>query len=135
MKLTADQRESRMPARLQAYERMAMLCERIKLDQLVFRLREPDMTVGQLRSVLMIGIQQELEHNFSQQIYVSGNLWKIIELAKNEALNTIVTTSDKFDDAENAGAYSNALIAQQGSSNLALNKAKEAIRTEAELLF
>ncbi len=87
-----------------------------------------------MQSVLMIAVQQEFEHNLSQQIYASSNLWKIIELAKNEVLNTIATTSDSFDPEDDALSYSNALISG-GSTGPILDKAKEALRSEVQLLF
>jgi hypothetical protein len=92
------------------------------------------MKVKDLQSILMIAVQQEYEHNLSQQIYASSNLWKIIELAKNEVLNTIVTTADNFDREEDALSYSNALISGKSSVPV-LDKAKEALRSEVQLLF
>jgi hypothetical protein len=134
MKLQANKKSEMLPLRIQAYERLMLFCERINIEQLVYRLREPDMKVKGLQSILMIAVQQEFEHNLSQQIYASSNLWKIIELAKNEVLNTIVTTADKFDPEEDALSYSNALISGQSTGPI-LDTAKEALRSEVKLLF
>jgi hypothetical protein len=134
MKLRAGKKSETLPIRIQAYERLMLFCERINIEQLVYRLREPGMKVKDLQSILMIAVQQEYEHNLSQQIYASSNLWKIIELAKNEVLNTIVTTADNFDRDEDALSYSNALISGKSSVPV-LDKAKEALRSEVQLLF
>ncbi len=134
MKLQADKKSETLPIRIQAYERLMLFCERINVEQLVYRLREPGMKVKDLQSVLMIAVQQEYEHNLSQQIYASSKLWKIIELAKNEVLNTIVTTSDQFTPEDEALAYSNALISGKSTGPI-LDTAKEALRSEVQLLF
>lgn len=134
MKLQAGKKSETLPQRVQAYERLMLFCERINLEQLVYRLREPNMKVRDLQSVLMIAVQQEFEHNLSQQIYASSNLWKIIELAKNEVLNTIATTAEKFNPEDPALGYSNALLSARATVPI-LDKAKEALRSEVQLLF
>lgn len=134
MKLQAGKKSETLPIRVQAYERLMLFCERINLEQLVYRLREPGMKVRELQSILMIAVQQEYEHNLSQQIYASSNLWKIIELAKNEVLNTIATTADNFDREDDALVYSNVLISGKTTGPI-LDKAKEALRSEVQLLF
>ena len=134
MKLQADNKKETLPLRIQAYERLMLFCERINLEQLVYRLREPDMKVKELQSTLMIAVQQEFEHNLSQQIFASGNLWKIIELAKNETLSNIVSAAENFDPDKDSLSYSNALISSKRNGQI-LEKAKEALRSEVKLLF
>lgn len=135
MGLQSAQKREVLPLRIQAYERLMLFCERINVEQLIYRLRDSDMNVKTLQGTLMIAVQQELEHNLSQQIYISGNLWKIIELAKNEVLAHIVTTADNYAPEDNALKYSNALIAGKAGSQAILEKAKEALRSEVKLLF
>lgn len=135
MKLQAEKKKDTLPLRIQAYERLMLFCERINVEQLVYRMRAPNMKVKELQSTLMIAVQQEYEHNLSQQIYASGNLWKIIELAKNEVLNHIVSVAGNHSPEEDALSYSNDLIASKGSAHNVLDKAKEALRSEVKLLF
>lgn len=135
MKLQAKKKSETLPLRIQAYERLMLFCERINLEQLVYRLREPGMNVKDLQSTLMIAVQQEYEHNLSQQIYVSSNLWRIIELAKNEVLNNIVGASEGFNPGEDSLPYSNTLISANTNNKVVLEKAKEALRSEVKLLF
>jgi hypothetical protein len=89
LKFKKDQLKNTLPLRLQAYERIALFCERITPDQLVYRLNGPQMSARDLQKSMMIAVQKEYEHNLSQQIYISENLWKIVSLAKNEVLNLI----------------------------------------------
>ena len=135
MKLQAKAKKDTLPLRIQAYERLMLFCERINIEQLVYRIREPNMKVKSLQSALMIAVQQEYEHNLSQQIYVSGKLWKILELAKNETLNIIVSISSDFGSEDDSLAYSNALISGFANNRSALEAAKEALRSEVKLLF
>ena len=59
--------------RLQAYERLSVLCERIAIPNLVLQLKTSEMTSADLKAAMLIAIQQEFEHNISQQIYLSDH--------------------------------------------------------------
>src|SRR6188474_3068757 len=48
-----------LPLRLQAYERLTLLCERIELVDLVLRLKTPGTSAGALKATLLLAIQQE----------------------------------------------------------------------------
>lgn len=126
-----------LPLRLQAYERLTLLCDRISIPNTLLRIRMPGMTVGELRGALMLAISQEFDHNTSQQLYVSDTLWQIISFAKNDALNFVMQTATDLDPKADAQALVNALLQtldeNQGSN--ALQKALIAIRTEAGQLF
>ena len=98
LKLKQKESQSILPLKVQAYERLALFCERIRPDQLIFRLNTSQMTAGELRNAILISIQKEYEHNLTQQIYVSDKLWQIITLAKNEIINTISKTTVPSDD-------------------------------------
>lgn len=85
----AGHRNVTLPLRLQAYERLTVLCERISLPNLILRIRTNSMTASDLQIALQVAIRQELDHNVAQQMYVSPELWQIITLAKNDAINTV----------------------------------------------
>lgn len=138
--LAAQRRESlkiTLPLRLQAYERLTLLCDRASVPNTLLRIRMPGMTVGELRGALLLAISQEFDHNTSQQLFVSDTLWKIISLAKTETLNFVNETASELDPKSDAGELMNALLGEiekQGGNTL-LNKAIVAIRTEAGQLF
>jgi cytochrome c1 len=89
----ADQKqESRkvtVPLRLQAYERLSLFCERISIPALTLRLRTETNNVTAFKWLLLQAIQQEFEHNITQQIYVSETLWKIVLLARDSVMQII----------------------------------------------
>ncbi len=76
-----------LPLKLQAYERLALFLERIRIPALMMRFATPDGDSSSTCKLLMLGVQQEFEHNMVQQIYISDKLWEIILLAKNETLH------------------------------------------------
>ncbi len=84
----ANLREA-LPIRLQAYERLTVLLERISLNNLLPRVRQADMKVSDFRQALISNIRLEFEHNISQQIYVSAEAWGMIKVAREEIISII----------------------------------------------
>lgn len=125
-----------LPLKLQAYERLILFFERIYVPNLVARIRTKKMSSGDLHSALMIAIQQEFEHNVTQQMYVSDKLWEIIRLAKQEIFNQMdhVMVSTGF--SEDADDFSRALIDHFTKPDFdPSRKAIFAIKQEAKLLL
>lgn len=88
-RLKKDKQKDALPLRLQAYERMALFLERIHPNQLLQRVKEPNMTVGEYREALVASIRQEYEYNLSQQIYMSHERWALIAEVKEQMVNLI----------------------------------------------
>ncbi|MFM8449584.1 MAG: hypothetical protein ACKOAY_05720 [Haliscomenobacter sp.] len=78
-----------LPTRLQAYERMALLCERTSIESLLLRIPPADMRAQEYEIVLLLAIQKEYEHNIAQQIYVSATLWNILRAAREDSIALI----------------------------------------------
>jgi hypothetical protein len=70
--------ESTLGLRLQAYERLVMLAERISLPNLITRIPAGDLSVRQFQSILIEQIKTEFDYNLSQQIYVAPAAWQAI---------------------------------------------------------
>lgn len=123
-----------LPLKLQAYERLILLFERISIPPLISRIRTKKMSSGDLQAALMIAIQQEFEHNVTQQIYVSDKLWEIIRLAKKEIFNQLHQVMINITFGENADTYSAALIEHFTKNDQdIIRKAIYAIKQEAKL--
>lgn len=137
MQLIAIQKESSattLPLKLQAYERLILLFERIQIPNLIAKLRTKRMSSGDLQSALMIAIQQEFEHNVTQQMYVSDSLWEIIRLSKQELFNQLQQKMIDVAFTEDVDTYSNALIEHfTGKGGEICRKALFAIKQEAKL--
>ncbi len=88
-------REKILPARMQAYERMALFLERTSPESLVMRVSKPNMTAAQLRNELLSTIRSEFEHNMAQQVYISSEAWELIKTAKNNVISLINSAADQ----------------------------------------
>jgi len=85
------------PIKLQAYERLTLLLERISPESMLIRTSPQDLTVGQYHQILLSTIRQEYEHNLSQQIYVSTILWETIRGAKEKLVVIINRSAEELD--------------------------------------
>lgn len=87
--LHKDSQKETLPIRLQAYERMALFLERITLNNLVVRVAPKGKNKSDYENLLIKQIENEFEHNLSQQIYMSDSCWNIIKTAKNTTIQII----------------------------------------------
>lgn len=87
--LHKDMQVNTLPIRLQAYERMALFLERITPSKLLIRIKPTSSDESTYESLIVATIEQEFEHNLSQQIYVSDECWNIIVAAKNTTIQLI----------------------------------------------
>ncbi|HMR16329.1 DUF7935 family protein [Mariniflexile maritimum] len=99
--LKKDLQVNALPTRLQAYERMVLFLERIKPSKLLIRVAPIDSNKDNYEALLIQSIEQEFEHNLSQQIYISEKCWNIINAAKNATIQLIRKASllEKTDTA------------------------------------
>ncbi len=117
--------------RLQACERLILLCERISIPNLISRLRTEGASVNDLRLAMLIAIQQEFEHNIAQQLYVSENLWNIIILSRNNTADIVNMVAQKLDAQADSSLLINDLFQFLGEqSSDSITKAQAAIRQE-----
>lgn len=136
LQLKKDQQGTSVPLKFQAYERLSMFCERISLPNLLLRVYQDNMSAAQLRLTLMLGIQQEFEHNITQQVYISDQLWQIIKIARDDAVNMIIAAAEDIDPKASAATYRTALMSIHDSREVVgTDKALQAIKKEASLLL
>ena len=87
--LHKDSQKNAMPIRLQAYERMALFLERIAIPSLVVRVAPKSSDKNDYENLLIKSIENEFDHNLSQQIYMSDECWNIIKAAKSATIQMI----------------------------------------------
>ena len=75
--------------RLQAYERITLLTERIALQNLLSRNTNSNLTCRQMQMTLIDSIKQEYDYNISQQIYVSPEVWRAVNNLKEQNIYII----------------------------------------------
>ena len=133
MELRAGSRGGAQPFKLQALERLTLLAERISIPNLLLRLNTREGKASGLRLALLLAIQQEWEHNLTQQLYVSEALWKILEVSKNSIVDTVSAVTDEIGPDAPATELTDALLRVSASGPQPLDRAKAAIKKEASL--
>lgn len=78
-----------LPLRLQAYERLVLLIERINPASMLIRLNGPAYSAHELYSMVVEDIRNEYQHNTTQQIYVSARAWSVIKRVKEDTLGIV----------------------------------------------
>ncbi len=81
------------PIRLQAYERMVLLMERISPQSLIMRTQRQNITNQELQSALLKTIRSEFEHNMAHQLYISDKAWEMVRMAKEDCIKFINQTA------------------------------------------
>ncbi|MGI9546243.1 MAG: hypothetical protein ACR2MM_03330 [Flavobacteriaceae bacterium] len=129
--LHKDSQKNALPIRLQAYERMALFLERISIPSLVVRVAPKNSDKNEYEHFLIRTIEQEFEHNLSQQIYMSDECWNIIKAAKNATIQAIrkaaMSESDNSDKLRED--ILNSTMDKQSPSATALSYVKKEINS------
>ncbi len=132
--LNKDTQKDALPLRLQAFERMTLFLERINPGKLLIRISPNTEDKNDYENLLISNIEQEFEHNLTQQIYMSDECWTIIVTAKNATIQMIRRTnmSDRVDSANKLReVIMNDLMEKQSPSAVALSY----IKNEVKYLF
>lgn len=125
-------KEQTLPLKIQAYERLALFLERIKINNLMLRIPRGEMNPSQWMNTLMLATLQEYEHNLVQQVYVSDSLWNIVVLAKDEVLHSLHTIADQYETNQ---ASTQVVSNESEHANQYILKALEAIKQEVKLVL
>ena len=86
-----------LPNRLQAFERMCLFLERLSPGNLVLRLNSSNLSAKELQQLMISEIREELNHNLSQQIYMSDKSWDLIKNTVEDVIALINTSAEKLD--------------------------------------
>ncbi|PTX42319.1 hypothetical protein C8P64_2747 [Christiangramia gaetbulicola] len=129
-----EKQKTSLPIRLQAYERLTLLLERISPGKILFRVKPTSGDAEMYASLLIANIEQEFEHNLAQQIYVSNECWDYIKTAKNATITLIrnaagkesVTNTDELRDI-----ILRNLMEKQPPTDAALSYIKKEVRSLA----
>ncbi|WP_152286465.1 DUF7935 family protein [Flavicella marina] len=123
-----------LPIRLQAYERITLFLERINPSQLLIRVKPIGNLKEDYASLLVSTIEQEYEHNLSQQIYVSEESWSIVVSAKN-TISKIISDTTKQTDITNAQELREGILTAILKTSPPTTVALSNLKNEVALLF
>ncbi len=88
-----ENQKQALPIRLQAYERMTLFLERINPNKLILRVTPTSDNKVDYFRLLEASIDQELDHNLTQQIYISNDAWAIVLTAKQAIIKVLQQTT------------------------------------------
>ena len=124
------------PLRLRAYERLALLLERTTPEYMLVDISVAEMTPLQLQTHLMRTVRQEYDHNLSQQIYVSDEVWTMIENAHVQTIAFINSIAQQLPMDSTALDYAKTLItAYRSNGDTPNDLALQALKNEAKALI
>ena len=131
--LLKSNQKDMLPLKLQAYERITLLLERISLMKLLVRVSPVSEDISAYKNLLVATIDQEFEHNLTQQIYVSDDCWKAILASKNTVITQLHALAAD-DSISNANEYRN-LGLTKFSGETSTEIAQSFVRNEIQQMF
>ena len=140
--LKRESQKTISPIRMRAYERLSLLLERTTPEHMIFDLRtkQPEAlstwTVLQMQQHLLQTIRIEFEHNLSQQVYVSEELWTLIMNARDQMAAFIIAIGNQLPKDATAQMYATTLITAYKSNGLTpTDKAMDELKREVKELL
>ncbi len=136
VQLRLDMQKISLPVRMQAYERLVLLLERIEPAGLLVRTNVPGMSAQQLQTALVHSVRSEFEHNLSQQLYVSSKAWELVRNAREETIKRINTAALQLPaEATSANLASLILMNDMDNEQSAVKNALDTLKSEARINF
>ncbi|OEJ99633.1 DUF7935 family protein [Roseivirga misakiensis] len=128
--------ETVLPIRLQAYERIALLLERISPNNMLIRLSDPSLSAFAFQQLLLKEIREEFNHNLSQQVYMSEDVWNKVKATVNDIVSAVQDSAQKMDDSKNAIDLAEEIFAYMiGLDRDPVGEALAMVRNETQHLF
>lgn len=125
-----------LPLRLQAYERIILMLERIRPGSLVFRVSYENLDASGFQAKLLENIRDEFEHNLSQQVYISGESWQKVVMAREETVKLINNAASQLKTDAMGNDLARTLFektAEYGTP--AVEEARNFLKKEVQQLF
>jgi len=134
--LKLKMQESVTPIRLQAYERLILLLERMQPAGILMRSNRPGMSAMELQAAMLQQIRDEFEHNLSQQLYISLQAWEKVRNAREEMISMINTAATKVQPDSPAAEFAQQWLAQSlEADKLPIQDALDFLKNEVRQSF
>ncbi|MBC6411293.1 MAG: hypothetical protein GDA42_12735 [Ekhidna sp.] len=115
-----------VPIRLQAYERITLLLERITPANLLSRLGSADYNAEEFQQILVHEIRNEFNHNLSQQVYMSDSAWTYVTTAVEQTISLINSSANMLDKEARGVELARAIL--ENGAGEEMDTPKQAIR-------
>ena len=98
LELKKDRQNFFLPNRVEAYQRVTLLLERINPNSLVMRNHNASLSAKAMQSEFLKIIREEFDHNIAQQIFISIESWETVKNAKEEVIKVINLASNQLNE-------------------------------------
>jgi len=140
--LKRESQKTVSPIRLRAYERLTLLLERTKPEHMLLELQQKDptalatWTIPQLQQYLLQTIRAEFDHNQSQQVYISDEVWDDVLRARDQMAAFIIGIATQLPPDATTQTYATTMLTAFTSNGVTpTDKALEELKDEAKELM
>lgn len=98
LELKKDRQNFFLPNRVEAFQRVILLLERINPNSLVMRNHNPSLSAKAMQSEFLRIIREEFDHNIAQQIFISIEAWETVKNAKEEVIKAINLAANQLNE-------------------------------------
>lgn len=81
--------KDKLQFRFAAYERLLLFVHRISPQQVMLRNHNENLAISDFKQMLIADIENEFQHNYTQQLYVSDASWHTVKEVKDLTVNLI----------------------------------------------
>ncbi len=136
LELRKERQSYFLPTRVDAYQRLVLLLERIHPNNVVMRVHTPSLSAKGLQAELLKSIREEYDHNVAQQLFVSHKAWQMVQNSKDETVKIINIAASQVGPEANSTELAGKIFEIVGEvGKLPSDFALEFIKTELQQLF
>ncbi len=135
-------RQKRLPdpavlaQRLQAYERLVLLVDRMDPVNLLLRLHQGGMSAADLARLALPDVRAEFQHNVAQQLYVSTTAWNQVKRLREFTLQLISNTASLLPEQASGTELTKTLLAHLASLEVnPYEETQKVLRDDMEQFF
>lgn len=93
-----------------AYERLILFVHRLTPYQVMLRNHNESLSIQQYKQALINDIENEFQHNFTQQLYVSDIAWSTVKRLKEDTINLFQNTAKTLPAEAKIDDYVNLIL-------------------------
>jgi hypothetical protein len=124
------------PLKIQAYERFTIFLDRIMPQNLIIRNVSNNMSATEFKHKIIQAVQEEFNHNVSQQLYISDQSWTMVKLAMEYVLATIENCyKDLAEEASGTDLGKAVFVELQKRDKRPVETAIQFLKKEIELVY
>ncbi|BDC98339.1 hypothetical protein [Persicobacter psychrovividus] len=124
-----------LPNRLQAYERICLFLERISPHNLLPRVNQSGMSANEFKQILGHEIREELNHNLSQQVYMSDDAWNLVRSTADRLIMLINEEAEKLSPKATSMELAKAVFERMAKEEDYITFALSSVKNEIRSIF